>query len=50
MNAFPGKTLGVHCDGDSMKITTFTSHAAYMRDEDPQSIVTWYKDESSDNE
>ena len=51
VNAFPGKTLGVQCEGDSMKMTTYASHAAYMSEEDPQSIVTWYKDdESGDDE
>lgn len=47
VNAFPGKTLGVQCEGDTMKITTFASHAAYVKEKDPQSVVTWYKDDES---
>ena len=43
-NAFGGTTLGVECDGDSMKISAYDSHAAYMRGADPQSVVTWFKD------
>ena len=44
-NAFGGSTLGVECDGDSMKISAYDSHAAYMQGADPQSVVTWFKDE-----
>ena len=44
-NGFGGNTLGVECDGDSMKIRAYASHAAYMQEEDPKSIVTWYKDD-----
>lgn len=45
--AFGGKTLGVSCEDDSMKITAYASHAAYMQGEDPQSVVTWFKDEDA---
>ena len=47
---FGGNTLGVHCEGDSMKITAYTSHAAYMQGGDAQSIVTWFKDEEPEDE
>lgn len=45
VNGFGGNTLGVECDGDSMKITAYASHAAYMQAEEPQSVVTWFKDD-----
>ena len=45
-NAFGGSILGVECDGDSMKISAYVSHAAYMEGADPQSVVTWFKDDS----
>ena len=47
-NAFGGSTLAVECDGDSMKISAYDSHAAYMRGADPQSVVTWFKDDSEE--
>jgi len=47
-NAFPGKTLSVVLEKDSMKITTYVSHDDYMQDKDPQSIVTWFKDGEAD--
>ena len=43
--AFGGNTLGVECDGDSMKISAYESHSDYMQGADPQSVVTWFKDE-----
>ena len=49
-NGFGGNTLGVECDGDSMKITAYASHAAYMQDGEPQSVVTWYKDDDAEEE
>ena len=49
-NGFGGNTLGVECEGDSMKITAYASHAAYTQAEDPQSIVTWHKDDSAEDE
>ena len=42
---FGGNTLGIVCEGDSMKITAYASHAAYMEDGAAQSIVTWFKDD-----
>jgi hypothetical protein len=47
-NGFGGNTLGVECDGDSMKITAYASHAAYMQEGEPQSVVTWFKDEDEE--
>lgn len=49
-NAFGGNTLGVECDGDSMKVTAYRSHAEYMQEADPQSVVTWFKDASEESE
>ena len=49
-NRFGGNTLGVECEGDSMKITAYASHAAYMQAEDPQSVVTWFKDDGPEDE
>ena len=43
---FGGNTLGVECDGDSMKITAYASHAEYMQDGEPQSVVTWFKEDN----
>jgi hypothetical protein len=45
-NGFGGNTLGVECDGDSMKITAYASHAAYMQGGEPQSVVTWFKEDA----
>ena len=47
-NGFGGNTLGVECDGDSMKITAYASHADYMQAGEPQSVVTWFKDEDEE--
>jgi hypothetical protein len=49
-NAFGGNTLGVECDGDSMKVRAYRSHAEYMQEADPQSVVTWFKDDSEEAE
>ena len=49
-NGFGGNTLGVECEGDSMKITAYASHAAYMQEENPKSVVTWYKDGGAEDE
>ena len=48
VNGFGGNTLGVECDGDSMKITAYASHAAYMQGDEPQSVVTWFKDDEAE--
>jgi hypothetical protein len=45
---FGGNTLGVECEDDSMKITAYASHADYMQGGEPQSIVTWFRDEAED--
>ena len=47
-NGFGGNTLGVECDGDSMKITAYESHADYMQGGEPQSVVTWFKDDDEE--
>lgn len=44
-DGFGGNTLRVECDGDSMKITAYASHAAYMEGGEAQSVVTWFKDD-----
>ena len=33
-----------------MKITSYASHAAYMQGGEPQSVVTWFKDEEAEEE
>ena len=50
VNAFPGKTLGVEVEQDTMKIRSYASHAAYMHGDDPQSEVTWYRDDAADSD
>ena len=45
---FGGNTLGVECEDDSMKITAYASHADYMQGGEPQSVVTWFKDDAED--
>ena len=47
---FGGNTLGIECEDDSMKITAYASHAAYMQGDDPQSVVTWFKDDEAEDE
>lgn len=47
-SAFGGNTLGVECDGESMKITAYASHADYMQGGEPQSVVTWFKDDDEE--
>ena len=44
-NAFGGNTLAVECEDDSMKISAYASHADYMQDGEPQSVVTWFKED-----
>lgn len=45
VNAFPGKFLGLVLAGESMEMTFYPSHAAYMQAEDAQGFVTWFRDE-----
>ncbi len=45
INAFPGKTVAVALEKDSMEMTTYLSHADYMQENNAQSVVVWYKDE-----
>ncbi|MEO5722688.1 MAG: hypothetical protein ABIR71_14655 [Chthoniobacterales bacterium] len=47
INAFPGKTLAVVLEDDSMRVTSYVSHADYMQERDAQSVVTWFKDEEN---
>ena len=49
-NGFGGNTLGVECEGDSMKVTAYASHAAYMQGGEAQSVVTWFKDDGGETE
>lgn len=44
VNAFPGKTVAVECESDSMSMRTFVSHEKYLEGKDPLSIVHWYRD------
>lgn len=48
VNAFPGKTLGIHCEGDTMKMTGYASHADYMQGGEVQMEVTWDRDSDED--
>ena len=50
INAFPGKTLVISCEKDSMEMTGYASHDAYVHDEEPMSVVTWYRDKSETND
>lgn len=45
VNGFGGKFLGITIEGDSMKMITYRSHGDYMGESDPQSEVTWFRDE-----
>jgi hypothetical protein len=44
VNAFPEKFLGIAISDESMTITGYPSHAAYMEERDAGAVVTWYKD------
>jgi hypothetical protein len=44
VNGFGGNTLALELDGETLKITAFRSHAGYMQDGEPQSIVTWFRE------
>lgn len=44
VNAFPGKTLALSLDGDTMEMTGYLSHEDYMQEKDPQQVVTWDKE------
>lgn len=50
VNAFSGKTLAVSCEGGSMTVTGYRSHADYMQERDPQEVVTWEKDRSDSDD
>ncbi|HEX8280654.1 MAG TPA: hypothetical protein VF551_04705, partial [Chthoniobacterales bacterium] len=50
VNAFGGKTLAVECEGDSMRMTGYLSHDDFMRERNPQQIVTWERDEEDAEE
>ena len=49
VNGFGGKFIGVTIEDDSMKMVTYRSHGDYMREANPQSVVTWFR-ESEDDE
>ena len=44
VNAFPGKTLAISVDGETMDMIGYLSHADYMEEKNPQQIVTWERD------
>ena len=44
VNAFPGKTVGVKIADNPMEMTTFSSHADYVKGTGRLSKVTWFKD------
>lgn len=44
VNAFPGKTLALMVEDDTMDMTGYLSHADYMQEKNPQQIVTWERD------
>ena len=44
INGFPGKTLHLTFEKDSMQMTGYKSHAEFMQGGDVQMEVTWYKD------
>lgn len=50
INGFPGKTLAVHCEGGSMKITGYASHADYMQGGEVQAEGSWEKDSDEPDE
>lgn len=50
VNAFPAKTLAVHCDGEEMHITGYASHEAYMQGGEAVFEVTWYRDSDDEND
>lgn len=45
VNAFPGKIIALECEGESMEMATYRSHADFMQESEPQSKVTWFRDE-----
>lgn len=49
VNAFPGKTLALHCEDDTMKMTGYASHADYMQGGEVQMEVTWDRDSDEDD-
>ena len=44
INGFPGKTLAVHCEEETMEMTGYASHAAFMQGGEVQMQVTWDRD------
>lgn len=44
VNAFPGKTLAVTVDGETMKMVGYLSHTDYMQERNPQQSATWERD------
>ncbi len=47
INAFPGKTLALVLEDDSMQMTGYASHADYMQEKDAGAVVTWFKDDEN---
>ena len=44
VNAFPGKTLALELDRETMTMTGYLSHADYMQEKNPQQSVIWERD------
>ena len=44
VNAFPGKTLALSIEDDTMDMVGYLSHEDFMEENNPQQIVTWERD------
>jgi hypothetical protein len=44
VNAFPGKTLALTCQGDSLHVVGYLSHQDLSARRNPQMIVHWERD------
>lgn len=44
LSGLAGNTLALHCHGDTMEMTGYASHAAYMQGGEVQMQVTWDRD------
>ena len=48
VNAFPGKSLMVTCEGNSMEMIGYRSHVDLMQERNRRQIVTWERDSGPD--